>query len=250
MSGHSKWHTIKHKKGAADAARGKVFSKLSKALTIAARDGGGKPESNVHLRLAMDKAREANMPAENINRAIKKGTGELGGAMIEEITYEGYGAGGVAVLVDVVTDNKNRAAADVRSTFTKNNGSLGGQGAVAWMFEQKGTIEVSGFGSSNRDDLELAAIDAGAQDIEADDKSMIVYTAPSDLESVKKALVDAGAKVAEAEVSMQPKSTVAVKDEKVAKQVLALIDALEALDDVQEVYANFDISDEIMQNIS
>jgi YebC/PmpR family DNA-binding regulatory protein len=241
MSGHSKWSTIKHKKGAKDAKRGKLFAKLARAIEVAARDGGGDPGFNPTLATAVDKAKAASMPNDNIERAIKRGTGEVEGAVYEEIWYEGYAPGGVALYVLVLTDNRNRAASDVRSTFTRNGGSLGEPGSVAYLFEQKGFILAGG----DEDEVMLAALDAGAEDVRESGELWEVITAPSDLEGVRGALVEAGLAVESSEVTQLPSTSVPLEAEK-AKQVLRLVDALEDLDDVQEVYANFDIGDEVM----
>ena len=245
MSGHSKWSTIKRKKGAADAKRGALFGKLSKAITIAAREGGGDPDMNPALGMAVQKAKEGNMPNDNIQRAIDKGTGAgADAAMIERITYEGYAPGGVAVLVEVLTDNRNRAASDVRYVFSKNGGKLGTSGSVSYLFERKGVILVSKDGVDEDELMELA-LEAGAEDVEVSESDYRVVTAPEDFAAVRGSLVEAGVAFENAEITMQPQNSINL-DASTAKQTLRLIDALEENDDVQEVYANFDISDEVM----
>ena len=245
MSGHSKWSTIKRKKGAADAKRGALFGKLSKAITIAAREGGGDPDMNPALGMAVQKAKEGNMPNDNIQRAIDKGTGAgADAAMIERITYEGYAPGGVAVLVEVLTDNRNRAASDVRYVFSKNGGKLGTTGSVSYLFERKGVILVPKDGVDEDELMELA-LEAGAEDVEVSESDYRVVTAPEDFAAVRGSLVEAGVAFENAEITMQPQNSINL-DASTAKQTLRLIDALEENDDVQEVYANFDISDEVM----
>jgi YebC/PmpR family DNA-binding regulatory protein len=247
MSGHSKWASIKHKKGIVDAKRGKIFSKLNKEITVAARLGGGDPDSNSRLRLAIATAKAENMPKENIERAIKKGIGELEGFNYEEVIYEGYGPGGVAVLVDVLTDNKNRAVADVRHLFERYGGSLGAVGCVAWMFSQKGLIV---FQKDQIDEEKLleVALEAGADDIKEGEKEVEVTTEPSSFEQVKAAIENAGLNYILAEITKIPKTTVNL-DGKKSQQMLTLMELLEDHDDVNHVYANFDISDEIMEAI-
>jgi YebC/PmpR family DNA-binding regulatory protein len=245
LSGHSKWSTIKRKKGAADAKRGALFGKLSKAITIAAREGGGDVEMNPALSLAVQKAKDGNMPNDNIQRAIDKGTGSgADAAAIERITYEGYAPGGVAVLVDVVTDNRNRTASDVRYIFSKNGGKLGTSGSVAYLFERKGIVLVPKDGA-DEDELMMAALEAGAEDVDAQDSDYRVVTTPETFTAVRVALDEAGISYENAEITMQPQNSVDL-DAATARQTLRLIDALEENDDVQEVYANFDISDEVM----
>lgn len=249
MSGHSKWSTIKRKKGAADAKRGALFGKLSKAITIAAREGGGDPEMNPALALAVQKAKDANMPNDNIQRAMDKGTGAGADTdQIERITYEGYAPGGVAVLVDVLTDNRNRTAADVRYIFSKNGGKLGTSGSVAYMFERKGVILVPSDGA-DEDELMEVALEAGAEDVAEQESDYRVVTAPEDFQAVRAALDEAGIAYESAEVTMQPQNSVDL-DAGTARQTLRLIDALEENDDVQEVYANFDVSDEVMAEVA
>jgi YebC/PmpR family DNA-binding regulatory protein len=248
MSGHSKWHSIKHKKGAVDAKRGKVFSKLIKEITVATRLGGGDPDSNSRLRTAIAAAKAENMPKDNIDRAIKKGTGELEGADYEEVIYEGYGPGGVAVLVEVLTDNKNRAVADVRHLFERYGGSLGAAGCLAWMFSQQGLIV---FRKDEIDEERLfeLALEAGAEDIKEGEKEFEVITEPSSFEQVKTAIDNAGFNYMLAEITMIPKTYVNL-DGKNAQQMLTLMELLEDNDDVSHVYANFDIPEEVMEAIS
>lgn len=248
MSGHSKWSTIKHKKGAADAKRGKVFTKIIREITMAAKAGGGNTDTNPSLRMVVLKAKSANMPSDNIEKAIKKGTGELEGVNYEEITYEGYGAQGTAVYVECLTDNKNRTAADIRSIFTKNNGTMAGQGSVAWMFEKKGLIQIPGTQMEEDKVMELA-LNAGAEDFVSAEGAYEIKTSPHDFEKVKEALVKAGLKPDSAEVTMIPKNTVDV-DEAHAKSVLNLMEALEDNDDVQHAYANFNIAENILKKFA
>jgi YebC/PmpR family DNA-binding regulatory protein len=245
MSGHSKWSTIKRKKGAADAKRGALFGKLSKAITVAAREGGGDAEMNPALGLAVQKAKAGNMPNDNIQRAIDKGTGAGSDAdTYERITYEGYAPGGVAVLVDVLTDNRNRAASDVRYIFSKNGGKLGTSGSVAYLFERKGVILVPK-DSADEDELMEVALEAGAEDVEEQENDYRIVTAPENFMTVRDALDNAGIPHENAEITMEAQNSIDL-DAGTAKQTLRLIDALEENDDVQEVYANFDISDEVM----
>jgi YebC/PmpR family DNA-binding regulatory protein len=245
MSGHSKWSTIKRKKGAADAKRGALFGKLSKAITVAAREGGGDAEMNPALGLAVQKAKAGNMPNDNIQRAIDKGTGAGSDAdTYERITYEGYAPGGVAVLVDVLTDNRNRAASDVRYIFSKNGGKLGTSGSVAYLFERKGVILVPK-DLADEDELMEAALEAGAEDVEEQENDYRIVTAPENFMTVRDALDNAGIPHENAEITMEAQNSIDL-DAGTAKQTLRLIDALEENDDVQEVYANFDISDEVM----
>lgn len=244
MSGHSKWSTIKRQKGANDAKRGAIFTKVAREIAIAARMGGGEPESNYRLRLAVDKARSVNMPADNIKRAIERGTGAGKDADYEEIVYEGYGPGGVAVLVETATDNRNRTAADVRAIFSKAGGQLAGAGAVAWQFEPLGIISIPRNGQ-DPDEIALLAIDAGATDVDTTTDPMEISTDPGALEAVRKGLEAAGVKVESAEMTVRPKATVGV-DSQQARQNLRLIDQLEDHDDVQRVTANFDIPDDVL----
>ena len=245
MSGHSKWSTIKRKKGAADAKRGALFGKLSKAITIAAREGGGDPEMNPALALAVQRAKDGNMPNDNIQRAIDKGTGAGADATtIERITYEGYAPGGVAVMVEVLTDNRNRAASDVRYIFSKNGGKLGTSGSVSYLFERKGVILIPK-NEVDEDELMELALEAGAEDVEISESDYRVVTSPEDFATVRESLKEAGIAFENAEITMQPQNSIDL-DASTAKQTLRLMDALEDNDDVQEVYANFDISDDVM----
>jgi YebC/PmpR family DNA-binding regulatory protein len=245
MSGHSKWSTIKHKKGAADAKRGKIFTRLIKEITVAARLGGGDPASNPRLRSAIQAAKAENMPKENIERGIKKGTGELEGVSYEEVNYEGYGPGGVALLVDCLTDNKNRTVADLKHIFDRHGGSLGEPGCVAWMFEKKGLI-VSERGKVDEEKLLELALEAGAEDIKEEGTEFEVITAPSDFDAVKKAFDDSALAYHIAEIDMIPQNTIKLEGKK-AEQMLKMMEALEDNDDVNQVYANFDIPDDVME---
>jgi YebC/PmpR family DNA-binding regulatory protein len=247
MSGHSKWSSIKHKKGAADAKRGKIFTKLIKEITVAARMGGGDPAANPRLRTAIAAAKAENMPKDNIERGIKKGTGELEGVTYEESSYEGYGPGGAAVLVESLTDNKNRAVADIRHIFNKNGGNLGENGCVAWMFDKKGYIAVEKSAVSEEALME-AALDAGAEDVREDDGNFEIITAPEDFEAVKEAVEAASIPYIDAEVTMLPQTTANLQG-KQAEQMLRLMDALDDCEDVQKVYTNADIPDEIVDSL-
>ncbi len=249
MAGHSKWANIRRRKGAVDAKRGKMFTKLNKEITVAARLGGGDAAANPRLRSAIAAAKAVNMPKDNIDRAIKKGTGELEGAVYEEITYEGYGPGGVAVLVECMTDNRNRTVSEVRYFFSKSGGNLGETGCVSWMFDKKGTLVVD---KSTIDEEKLMdlALEAGAEDVTEEDSVFQVVTAPDDFTTVKEALEAEGVTFEEASISMIPKNITEVNDEKTAKQILKLLENLEENEDVQNVHANFDIPDEIMETIS
>jgi len=250
MSGHSKWSTIKRAKGITDAKRGALFTKVAREISVAARQGGGDPDANYRLRLAIEKARSVNMPADNIKRTIDKATGGGEAEQFEEIVYEGYGPGGVAVLVEAATDNRNRTAAEVRSIFTKAGGQLAGSGAVAWQFEPRGLIEVTRDGGVDPDEVALAAIDAGAEDVDTDDPGSIeIYTAPADLERVRKALDGAGVPVESAENTMVAKQTVEL-DSARARQALRLVELLEDLEDVQRVTANFDIPEDVFAEVA
>ena len=246
MAGHSKWSNIKHRKGRQDAARGKLFAKLTRAVEAAARAGGGDPESNTTLANAIQKAKASSVPNDNIERAIKRGIGEVDeGVVFDEFFYEGYAPGGVAMYVHILTDNRNRAASEVKAGFSRNGGSLGEPGSVAYLFEQKGFLLVSG----DEDSVMMAALDAGAEDIRESGDQLEVITDPSDLPSVQEALVDAGIEVDTAEVTQLPTVSVPL-DKSTANQVLRLLDALEDLDDVQQVYCNFDIPDEVMAELT
>jgi len=244
MSGHSKWATIKHKKAATDAKRGQRFTKLIKEITIAAR-GGGNPDTNPRLRVAIERGKEASMPADNIERAVLKGTGELEGVNYEDITLEGYGPGGVAIYVEGVSDNKNRTTSEVRTIFTKKGGNMAGAGSVSWMFEKKGYIVISK-SVIDEDKLMGIVLDAGAEDLVIEDENYAVKTSPADFFKVKKAVEDNKINIETAEITLIPKSTVSVVGED-AKKVLDLVDALEEHDDVQNVYANFDIPDDVLK---
>jgi YebC/PmpR family DNA-binding regulatory protein len=245
MSGHSKWSTIKYKKGAKDVQRGKIFAKLARAVEVAARQGGGDPTANASLAQAIDKAKSASVPNDNIERAIKRGVGDVAGAHYDEIWYEGYAAGGVALFVQVLTDNRNRAASAVRSTFGRNGGNLGEPGSVGYLFEQKGYILATGA----EEDVMLAALDAGAEDIRPSGDQFEVITSPPDFRAVRQALAEAGVGVESSEITQIPSTTIPLGEE-TARAVLRLVDALEELDDVQAVYANFDISDEVLAAVA
>ena len=247
MSGHSKWATIKHKKGAADKARGKLFAKLIRQVEVAAREGGGDPEANPTLRTMFQKARDASVPMDTIDRAIKRGTGELEGVTYEHVSYEGYAPGGVALYVECLTDNRNRAGAEVRSIFTRNGGSMAEPGAVAWQFHRKGVMILPK--AVAEDDLMLVALDAGAEDIKDQGDTWEVTSAPTDLPRLRAAVEEAGIAFDSADVTMLPSTTVPLESEAAARQVLRLVDALEEHDDVQAVYANFDIPDEVLQAV-
>ncbi len=250
MSGHSKWATIKRKKGATDAARGRLFTRLIKEITIAAKNGGGNPDGNPRLRLAIQTAKSSNMPADNIKRAIQKGTGELPGVTYEEVTFEGYGPGGVAILVEVVTDNNNRTVSEMRHVLSRNNGNLGQTGSVAWMFHRKGNIVIPRTGQSiTEDDLMAIILDAGADDMITDDESFTVVTSPQLFDAVKKAIEDKGIKVESAALQMIPQNTVKISG-KEAEQTLKLMEALEEHEDVQNVYSNFDIDEKELASIN
>ena len=250
MSGHSKWSTIKHKKGAADAKRGQLFTKLSKAIIVAAKEGGGDPAANLSLQNAIEKAKSYSMPKDTIERAIARGAGtDADAAAYETIVYEGYGPDGVAVLVEALTDNRNRTASDVRHLFTKHGGNLGTTGAVAWLFERRGIVLVDAAGI-DEDELTLAAAEGGAEDVELDGSVFEVSCAPEDLVAVRQAIEGAGIKVESAELSMVPKTTVEVAEEPSAKKLIRLIEGLEENDDVQGVYANFDIPEQVLEAVA
>ncbi len=248
MSGHSKWATTKHKKAAVDAKRGKIFTKIIREITVAAKIGGGDVDGNPRLRMIIAKAKEVNMPADNMKRAIQKGTGELPGVHYEETSYEGYGPGGVAILLDILTDNKNRTVSEVRHTFNKHGGNMAETGAVSWTFDRKGMISLSKKGA-DEEALMTLALEVGAEDFLSEDaENFDVITEPHDFETVKKALLDAGLTPVFSEVTFLPQTTVQLKDRQAA-QMIRLMEALEDNDDVQNVYANFDISDEEMEKI-
>jgi YebC/PmpR family DNA-binding regulatory protein len=249
VSGHSKWSSIKHKKGAADAKRGKLFSKLSRAIIVAAKEGGPDPAGNLALQNAIEKARSYSMPKDNIDRAIARGSGQDADASaFETIVYEGYAPGGVAVIVEALTDNRNRTAAEVRHTFAKNDGNLGETGSVAWLFERRGIVLVDG--SADEDELTLAAAEGGADDVQRDGSSWQVTSAPDALTAVREAIESAGFTVENAELTMAPKTTIEVDEESQAKKILRLMDELEENDDVQEVYANFDIPERVLEEVA
>ncbi len=250
MSGHSKWSSIKHKKGAADKKRGVLFSKLSRALIVAAREGGGDPANNLALQNAIEKAKSYSMPKDNIERAIARGSGADADAnAYETVVYEGYGAGGVAILVEALTDNRNRTASDVRSAFSKHDGNLGASGAVAWQFDRRGIVLVDAEGV-DEDELMLAAAEGGADDIELDGSTFQITASPETLSGVRGAVEAAGFTVENAELTMVPKTTVEVAEESTAKKILRLIDALEDNDDVQDVFSNFDIPERVLETVA
>ena len=250
MSGHSKWSSIKHKKGAADAKRGKLFSKLSRAIIVAAKEGGADPAGNLALQNAIEKARSYSMPKDNIDRAIAKGAGTGSDAAdFETVVYEGYGPSGVAVIVEALTDNRNRTAGEVRHAFAKNDGNLGGAGAVTWLFERRAVVLVAADGA-DEDELTLAAAEGGADDVERDGSSFQITSAPESLATVREAVEAAGFTVESAELTMVPKTTVQVTEENEAKKILRLIDQLEDNDDVQDVYANFDIPEQVLEAVA
>jgi len=248
MSGHSKWANIKHRKGKQDSQRAKIFTKIGKEIIIAAKQGGGDPEVNARLKVVIQKARGVNMPMDNINRTIQKATGELAGVNYEEITYEGYGPGGTAVMLDILTDNRNRTAGDIRHLFSKFGGNLGEAGCVAWMFKKQGvmTIDKEGLGKDH-DEIMMIALDAGAEDMTEEEETFEITCAPEDFETVEAAVREAGLNPSVAEVTMVPENTVALEGDDAVK-MLKLMDALEDHDDVQDVYANFDIDDEVLNN--
>jgi len=245
MSGHSKWASIKHQKGVADARRGQLFTKLTREIIIAAREGGGSPDMNFRLRLAVQKARDSNMPMDNIERAIKKGTGELEGGSLSEITLEGYGPSGTAILVNALSDNRNRAIQEVRGVFTRHGSSLGESGCVAWIFDAKGVITINAEGL-DADELALSAIDAGAEDVKVEGDYVEVYTKVEDLEMVRTALQEQNLTIDSSDITMTPKTLVEL-DEKAAMQALKLMEKLEELDDVQNVYSNADFPDSVLE---
>jgi YebC/PmpR family DNA-binding regulatory protein len=250
LSGHSKWSSIKHKKGAADAKRGKLFSKLTRAIIVAAREGGPDPAGNLALQNAVEKARSYSMPKDNIDRAIGKGSGaDADQSQFETVVYEGFGPSGVAVIVEALTDNRNRTAAEVRHTFAKSDGNLGGSGAVAWLFERRGVVLVDAAGA-DEDELTLAAAEGGAEDVALDGSSYVVTAAPEQLSAVRTAVESAGFTIDSSELTMVPKTTVEVEDESDAKKILRMIDELEDNDDVQEVFANFDIPERVLESVA
>lgn len=249
MSGHSKWATIKHRKGAADHARGKLFAKLLRQVEVAAREGGSSVESNAGLRTMVQKARDASVPVDTIDRAIKRGSGELDGVKYEPIAYEGYAASGVAVYVEVLSDNRNRTGAEIKNVFSRHGGSFAEPGAVAWQFDRKGVIIIDQASGVDEDHLMLVALEAGAEDVADQGDTWQLTTEPQDLHAVRTALEEAGIKLVSAELTMLPSSTIAIETESDARKVLKLIDALDDHDDVQNVYANFDVPDEILQTL-
>ncbi|OGX15901.1 MAG: transcriptional regulator [Omnitrophica WOR_2 bacterium RBG_13_41_10] len=248
MSGHSKWKTNKSRKNAADAKKGAAYTKIIKEITVLAREGGGNPDTNIKLRTAISRAKEINMPSDNVKMAIKRGTGELPGIVYETVMYEAYGPGGVAVMIEALTDNKNRTTAELRNIMSKRGGNMAGAGSVSWMFSKKGYLLVDK-AQIKEDELMSIALDAGAEDFKSDEKNYEIFTAAQDFEKIKQAIQDKGIKFLDAEVTMIPSSTIKLTGGD-AKQLLGLIDALEEHDDVQQVYANFDIPDEIMEQIS
>ncbi len=256
MSGHSKWATIKHRKGAADKARGKLFAKLIRQVEVAAREGGGDLDSNATLRTMYQKARDNSVPLDTIERAIKRGTGELEGVSYEQVTYEGYAPGGVAMFVDVLTDNRNRTGSEIRSVFTRAGGSLAEPGAVAWQFERQGVVVVPAVASEpdaadpDEDELMLTALDAGAEDIEREGDTWRVITEPADTMAVREAIEAAGIAVSSADLTYAPQNLIELTSVSSAKQVMAVLDALDDHDDVQGVYANFDISESLLESIA
>jgi YebC/PmpR family DNA-binding regulatory protein len=247
MSGHSKWATIKHQKGAKDKARGKLFAKILRQVEVAAREGGGDPEANPTLRTMFQKARDASVPMDTIERAIKRGTGELEGVTYESITYEGYAPGGVAVLVETLTDNRNRTGSEVRALFSRHGGSMAEPGAVSWQFERKGSLLVDR--AADEEVLMLAALDAGAEDLADDGEAWRVTTPPSELHEVRTAIEEAGLQVTSADLTLLAQNNVPLDGVEAAKKVLRLIDALDDHDDVQNVFANFDIADDVLAGI-
>lgn len=249
MSGHTKWHEIRRKKGVLDQRRGMRWTKLARDITIASREGGGDPNMNFRLRLAIDKAKADNMPSENIQRALDRGLGITGEAALDEVNYEGYGPGGVAIIVEAATDNRNRTVSDVRTAFNKNGGTLGESGSVGWMFDTKGLITIDRTPAIDADEITMIAIDADADDVIVNPDSILIYTEFSRLAAVRDILNDNGVKIANAEKVMQPKATVSV-EEKEAFQALRLLEKLEDLDDVQKVYSNLDVSDEIAEKFA
>jgi len=248
MSGHSKWKTNKGKKMVADAKKGAAYTKLIKEITMVAREGGGNPDTNIKLRTAMARAKEANMPSDNVKMAVKRGTGELPGVVYETVMYEAYGPGGVAILIEALTDNKNRTTAELRNIMSKKSGNMAGAGSVSYMFTKKGYILIEK-SQAQEDELMTIALDSGAEDVKSDDKNYEITTSVQDFEKVKQALLDKGIKLQTAEVTMIPTSTIKVAGGE-AKQVLGLVEALEEHDDVQQVYANFDIPDEILEQMA
>ena len=250
MAGHSKWANIKHRKARVDAQKGKIFTKLSKELMVAAREGGGDIDTNFRLRMAVQKAKEENLPNDNINRAIKKGMGELGSMKLEEITYEGYGPSGVALMLDIVTDNRNRTAGEIRNILSRQGGNLGESGCVAWMFKRQGYIAVERSSTTlDEDEVMMMALDAGAEDFKVEDDTYEVVTVPEDMEKVKELLRSQGVEVKFSEITMVPQSVVEITGQEEAVRMIGLMDALEDHDDVQNVYANFEIHEDLMASL-
>jgi YebC/PmpR family DNA-binding regulatory protein len=245
MSGHSKWAQIKRKKGVADIKRGQIFTKVGRMITLSARDGGADPESNFKLRLAIQKAKEVNMPKDSIERAIKKGAGQKGGEKIEEVSYEAFGPVGIALIIEAVTDNRNRTTPEIRNILVRHSGRMAGGGSLSWMFKQKGIIRVGGAS----EDTEMKIIDAGAEDFSEEDGEILVYTLPSELFKVRKNLEDNEIKVISAELSLEPKEMVKITDKKQAEAILKLMEELESSDDVTKVYSNFDIEEGLMEDL-
>lgn len=248
MSGHSKWSTIKHQKGAADAKRGKVFTKLGHAITVAARQGGGDATMNARLALAIEMAKKQNMPKDNIDRAVKRATGELGGAAAEDVSYEGYGPGGTAIYIEGVTDNRNRTSGEVRAVFNKLGGKLGESGSVAYLFRQRGVLSVE-LGTLSGEEAEMVILESGAEDYEQNESGFTIYTDPKDLQKVKIRLEAGGLAVIEAEQRFEPNQTVQITDPKIAQQIIRILDALEELDDISNVTSNFDADETVMSQI-
>jgi YebC/PmpR family DNA-binding regulatory protein len=248
LSGHSKWANIKHRKAAQDARRGNLFQKLVRAIIVAAKEGGGDPSMNMRLKTAVERAKAVSVPNDNITKAIKRGTGEIAGASYEELTYEAYGPGGIAVLIEVMTDNRNRTTPEIRALLARNGGQMGEAGSVAWMFERRGVIEVKG-GNLDEDALMACGLDAGMTDMEPSDEGYTLYSEPSDLQTLREALEKAKFVVESAETPMVPKTPVEISDAETARRIIRLIDALEEHDDAQNVYSSFDIPDEVAAQI-
>ncbi|NMA67867.1 MAG: YebC/PmpR family DNA-binding transcriptional regulator [Desulfitobacterium sp.] len=249
MAGHSKWANIKHKKARQDAQKGKIFTKLGREILVAAREGGGDPNNNFRLKIAIENARAANMPNDNIQRAIQRGTGGTEGENYEELRYEGYGPGGVAIMVDIMTDNRNRTAGEVRHIFSKNGGNLGETGCVNWMFQEKGQLTISKENCNlSEDDLLMVALEAGAEDLEENEGEFVIITEPNEMETVRQALIDEGIEISEAKTNQIPQNTIEISDLEQAKKVIRLFEALEEHDDSQGVYSNFEIADSISED--
>ncbi len=246
MSGHSKWAQIKRKKGVTDQKRGQVFTKIGRMISLAAREKGGDPETNFKLRLAVQKAKEANMPKESIDKAIQRGSGKEGANMIEEVSYEASGPAGTALIIEVLTDNRNRSTPEIRNILTRHGGRMTGGSSFSWLFEQKGLIRVSGTG----EDIELKIIDAGAEDFQEEGGEILVYVKPNELFNIKKSLEEQGIKVISSELSLEPKETIKITDKKTAENILKLMEELEMTDDVNKVYSNFDIDEELLKDLT